>query len=145
MLTPLTDAEREGLERTKYFNDKGTGYVAVQSTKPQTLGYSLSDSPVGLLAWIYEKLVAWTDDYPWTDDEGKVQICANVMWSVLTSIQCYNGFLYIGSPALVPRHLFEYIMKPSAADKFLPLPTSKYLVVSLSFQKKYYVTPNCES
>ncbi|KAI0681796.1 hypothetical protein C8T65DRAFT_598070, partial [Cerioporus squamosus] len=33
--------------------------------------YSLADSPVGLLAWIYEKLVAWSDDYPWTDDEGK--------------------------------------------------------------------------
>lgn len=41
-----------------------------QATKPQTIGYSLADSPVGLLAWIYEKLVSWTDDYPWTDDEG---------------------------------------------------------------------------
>ena len=41
-----------------------------QSTKPQTLGYSLADSPVGMLAWIYEKLIAWTHDYPWTDDEG---------------------------------------------------------------------------
>ena len=42
-----------------------------QSTKPQTLGYSLADSPVGMLAWIYEKLIAWTHEYPWTDDEGK--------------------------------------------------------------------------
>jgi hypothetical protein len=41
-----------------------------QATRPQTLGYSLADSPVGLLAWIYEKLVEWTDGYPWTDDEG---------------------------------------------------------------------------
>ena len=48
------------------------GYLQLQSTRPQTLGYSLSDSPVGLLAWIYEKLVAWTDKYPWTDEEGKV-------------------------------------------------------------------------
>lgn len=46
------------------------GYLQEQSTCPQTLGYSLADSPVGLLAWIYEKLVAWTDNYPWTDDEG---------------------------------------------------------------------------
>ena len=44
--------------------------MAEQSTRPQTLGYSLADSPVGLLAWIYEKLVAWTDKYPWTEDEG---------------------------------------------------------------------------
>ncbi|KAF8872229.1 Alpha/Beta hydrolase protein [Infundibulicybe gibba] len=45
------------------------GYFAIQSTRPQTLGYGLTDSPVGLLGWIYEKLVAWTDAYPWTDDE----------------------------------------------------------------------------
>ena len=46
------------------------GYFAEQSTKPQTIGYSLADSPVGLLAWVYEKLVSWSDSYPWTDDEG---------------------------------------------------------------------------
>ena len=49
---------------------KGLGYFKEQSTQPQTLGYSLADSPAGLLAWIYEKLVNWTDGYPWTDDEG---------------------------------------------------------------------------
>lgn len=45
-----------------------------QATKPQTLGYSLTDSPVGLLAWIYEKLVEWSDSYPWTDDEGMLSV-----------------------------------------------------------------------
>lgn len=45
--------------------------MEIQRTKPQTIGYSLADSPVGLLAWIYEKLVAWTDKYPWDDDEGE--------------------------------------------------------------------------
>lgn len=40
-----------------------------QSTKPQTLAYALNDSPVALLAWIYEKMHDWTDSYPWTDDE----------------------------------------------------------------------------
>lgn len=40
-----------------------------QSTKPQTLAYALTDSPIALLAWIYEKLHDWTDSYPWTDDE----------------------------------------------------------------------------
>lgn len=33
------------------------------------MAYSLRDSPVGLLAWIYEKLVGWSDNYPWTEDE----------------------------------------------------------------------------
>ncbi len=39
---------------------------------PQTLSYGLTDSPVGLLAWIYEKLVSWSDAYQWGDDEGKL-------------------------------------------------------------------------
>ena len=43
--------------------------MILQSTKPQTLAYALQDSPVALLAWIYEKLHDWTDNYPWTDDE----------------------------------------------------------------------------
>jgi hypothetical protein len=55
---------------TKNFFENGMGYFGIQSTKPQTLGFSLADSPVGLLAWIYEKLITWTDSYPWTDDEG---------------------------------------------------------------------------
>ena len=45
------------------------GYNLLQSTKPQTLSYGLTDSPVALLAWIYEKLHDWTDSYPWTDEE----------------------------------------------------------------------------
>ncbi|EHY60633.1 Epoxide hydrolase 1 [Exophiala dermatitidis] len=68
-LTPYTERERQGLRRTKWFMDEGSGYRTLQSTKPQTLGYALADSPVGLLAWIYEKLHDWTDDYLWTDDE----------------------------------------------------------------------------
>ena len=39
----------------------GNGYVAIQSTRPLTLAYSLVDSPTGLLAWIGEKFWAWTD------------------------------------------------------------------------------------
>jgi hypothetical protein len=39
----------------------GTGYQQQQSTKPQTLGYGLVDSPVGQLAWVVEKFWAWTD------------------------------------------------------------------------------------
>jgi len=70
MLTPYTAAEREGLRVTQHIDATGRGYNQIQRTKPQTIGYSLADTPAGLLAWIYEKLVSWTDNYPWTDDEG---------------------------------------------------------------------------
>ena len=62
--------EKQALADTMNFVQSGMGYFAEQSTKPQTIGYSLADSPVGLLAWVYEKLVFLTDSYPWTDDEG---------------------------------------------------------------------------
>ncbi|TEB22768.1 alpha/beta-hydrolase [Coprinellus micaceus] len=61
--------ETAGLARSKRFLEKGTGYFKEQATAPQTIGYSLADSPVGLLAWIYEKLATGTDEYKWTDDE----------------------------------------------------------------------------
>ena len=68
-ITPYTKREKQGLQRSDWFQEEGAGYRLQQATKPQTLGYSLADSPVGLLAWIFEKLHDWTDGYPWTDDE----------------------------------------------------------------------------
>ena len=70
LITPFTQREREGLANFVAFETQGNGYFKVQSTRPQTLGYGLADSPVGMLAWIYEKLVKWSDSYPWTDEEG---------------------------------------------------------------------------
>ncbi|KAI1342611.1 microsomal epoxide hydrolase [Xylariaceae sp. FL0016] len=64
-----SERQKQGFERFKWFQAEGSGYSAIQGTKPQTAGYALTDSPVACLAWIYEKLHDWTDDYPWTDDE----------------------------------------------------------------------------
>ncbi|CAE7196296.1 unnamed protein product, partial [Rhizoctonia solani] len=61
--------EIDGIERTKEFLRSGTGYSQIQGTRPQTLAIGLTDSPVGLLAWIGEKLYIWTDSYPWTSEE----------------------------------------------------------------------------
>ncbi|KAI0078543.1 alpha/beta-hydrolase [Panus rudis PR-1116 ss-1] len=69
MVTPVTQREKEGMTRTQWFYSQSFGFYLEQSTKPQTIGYSLADSPVGLLAWIYEKLVEYSDNYPWEDDE----------------------------------------------------------------------------
>ncbi len=68
-LKPLSEREQQGISRTEWFDKECFGYNLLQSTKPQTLGYGLTDSPVALLAWIYEKLHDWADNYPWTDDE----------------------------------------------------------------------------
>lgn len=68
-ITPYTEAEQQGLKRTAWFDNEGQGYRLIQATKPQTVSYGVTDSPVGLLAYIVEKLHDWTDSYPWTDDE----------------------------------------------------------------------------
>jgi pimeloyl-ACP methyl ester carboxylesterase len=58
---PLSARERQYLQAADRWLQTEGGYKAVQSTKPQTLGYALNDSPVGLAAWICEKWRAWAD------------------------------------------------------------------------------------
>jgi pimeloyl-ACP methyl ester carboxylesterase len=58
---PLTDAEQKALADRKKFLKVGAGYSHEQSTRPQTIGYSLVDSPSGLAMWIVEKFWDWTD------------------------------------------------------------------------------------
>jgi pimeloyl-ACP methyl ester carboxylesterase len=57
----LTPAELHALEGYNEHRTWGTGYSKQQSTRPQTLGYGLADSPAGQCAWIVEKFWAWTD------------------------------------------------------------------------------------
>jgi pimeloyl-ACP methyl ester carboxylesterase len=56
-----TDEEKAYLEQLAYWMREETGYLQIQGTKPQTLAYGLTDSPVGLAAWIVEKFRTWSD------------------------------------------------------------------------------------
>jgi pimeloyl-ACP methyl ester carboxylesterase len=58
---PPSEAERQLLAAGADFLEREGGYSHIQRTKPQTLGYGLSDSPVGLAAWIVEKFRTWSD------------------------------------------------------------------------------------
>jgi len=57
----LTEDEQQALAAFAEHRKWGTGYSKQQSTRPQTLGYGLVDSPVGQLAWVVEKFWAWAD------------------------------------------------------------------------------------
>jgi pimeloyl-ACP methyl ester carboxylesterase len=57
----LTDEERALVARRDRFVAGGTGYMLLQSTRPQTVAYGLTDSPIAQLAWIAEKFAQWTD------------------------------------------------------------------------------------
>jgi pimeloyl-ACP methyl ester carboxylesterase len=58
---PLTEAERAYVEHVARWDAVERGYSSIQSTKPQTVGYGLNDSPAALAAWIAEKWRSWTD------------------------------------------------------------------------------------
>ncbi|CAE6387192.1 unnamed protein product [Rhizoctonia solani] len=72
--------EMGGLKNARQLESE-IGYQKIQGTRPQTLAVSLTDSPVGLLAWIGEKLYAWTDNYSWTPEE----------WITWTMLYWVNG------------------------------------------------------
>jgi epoxide hydrolase len=57
----LTERERAALSSLEYGEEWDSGYAKEHETRPQTIGYSLVDSPAGLCAWIVEKFWSWTD------------------------------------------------------------------------------------
>lgn len=79
-MTDLSAGERQTLNALKHYQQWDSGYSKEQATRPQTIGYSLVDSPVGLLAWIVEKYWAWTDcDGHPENALGKDEMLDNVM------------------------------------------------------------------
>jgi len=61
MFANPSEAERRYIGELETFLKEETGYQWIQGTRPQTLAFALSDSPVGLAAWIAEKYRTWTD------------------------------------------------------------------------------------
>jgi len=65
----LSFEEQRAVDGAKRFPGDGTGYFRQQATRPQTIGYALSDSPAGQAMWIYEKFYSWTDNNGSPEDE----------------------------------------------------------------------------
>ena len=123
---PETDAEREYLTRADAWSVDETGYQRIQGTKPQTLAYGLSDSPVGLAAWITEKLRSWSDsngDVETRFTKDQILTLVSIYWytnTIGTSVRYYhaNG---LGSsrrrtrargPMQVPQGYAEFVRNP---------------------------------
>lgn len=91
----LTEAEARTLADSAEHARWGTGYSTQQSTRPQTLGYGLADSPAAQCAWIVEKFHAWTDNAgdP-TDAVSRDHLLDNVMMYWLTNSGASSARLY---------------------------------------------------
>jgi microsomal epoxide hydrolase len=90
----LTDQEKERLEALRRFRSSASGYGAIQSTRPQTLAYGLTDSPAGQLAWIVEKFGEWTDGESPDEAVDRDQLLTNVMLYWLTGTAGSSARLY---------------------------------------------------
>ncbi|MEU0953945.1 epoxide hydrolase family protein [Streptomyces niveus] len=111
-------------ERAREFARERQGYADIQSTRPQTLAYGLTDSPVGQLAWIAEKFHEWTDT---ADAIDRDRLLTNVMLYWLTGTAGSSARIYYerahaayrGSPpepSTVPTALADF-----PRDNFIPL------------------------
>lgn len=105
-----TPAETAAIAANQFYSDFDSGYAKQQGTRPQTLGFGLTDSPSGQAAWIYEKFQAWTDN------DGEVEnilsydaILDNIMLYWLPATAASSARLYwesiSGSFAPVPLSL----------------------------------------
>lgn len=91
----LTEDEIDALGSFDHYQNWDSGYSTQQSSRPQTLGYGLADSPVGQMAWITEKFWAWTDhDGDPTEALSADQILDNVMVYWLTNSGASSARLY---------------------------------------------------
>jgi pimeloyl-ACP methyl ester carboxylesterase len=88
--------EKAALAKLQAYGDIGSAYARLQSTRPQTIGYSLSDSPVGQAAWIYEKLDQWSDpnDAPTLSRD---EMLDNIMLYWLSNTGASSARLYFES------------------------------------------------
>jgi pimeloyl-ACP methyl ester carboxylesterase len=94
-MNDLTEREKSALAGMQHYADWDSGYSKQQSTRPQTLGYGLADSPSGQAAWIIEKFWSWMDcnghpENVLTRDE----LLDNVMLYWLTNSAASSARLY---------------------------------------------------
>jgi len=98
----LTEKEKSYLDAAQGFRQQGSAYFMIQSTRPQTLAYALTDSPTGLLAWIGEKFHEWSDRSSGHSAIEPAQLLTNVSvyWFTGTansSARLYFEFAHSGS------------------------------------------------
>ena len=90
-----SERDKIAFEGLGYYQEWGSGYSKQQSTRPQTLGYGLVDSPIGQASWIIEKFYEWTDCNGHPENIlNKEELIDNVMFYWLTKSAASSARLY---------------------------------------------------
>ena len=129
-LAGLSEEDRAAVERARALTDAGSGYLKLQSNRPQTIAYSLTDSPVGQLAWIVENFREWTDatvELPEAAvDLDQLLTNVSVYWFTGTGASAAN-FLYEtghstewGAPGTAPQGWALFAAQPFVREMMDP-------------------------
>jgi pimeloyl-ACP methyl ester carboxylesterase len=129
---PVTQEEMDHAALIRGRGDAESGYSHLQSTRPQTLGFGLHDSPVGTAAWILEKFAAWSDlprEAGVPDLEAVYsldQLLTNVMVYLVGGSMVTSTWIYQGATIEKSRLLERRVEVPTAvaafADPVFPAP-----------------------
>jgi epoxide hydrolase len=105
-MASLSAEEGAIMDKGLYFNTHLSGFMKIQTTRPQTLGAGLVDSPVGQLAWIVEKFYDWTDSAKAPEDAvDRDQMLTNVMLYWLTRSGMPAAHFYFDNAHMLPVRL----------------------------------------
>ncbi|MEX5720041.1 epoxide hydrolase family protein [Geodermatophilus maliterrae] len=99
-LAALSDADLGRLAKLTRYDEELSAYLRLQSTRPWTVSYGLTDSPVGQLAWIVEKFREWTDSAEVPEDAvDRDRLLTNVSVYWFTGTAASSASLYYESAA----------------------------------------------
>lgn len=97
----LSAEEQSALDQCVQFASDGIAYHDLQTTRPETIGFSLADSPVGQASWIYEKLASWSDSDGTAESVFSYdQILDNIMLYWVTNSGASSARMYAEHPGL---------------------------------------------
>lgn len=117
-------AELKALGALKHYQEWDSGYSTQQRTRPQTVGYGLVDSPVGLAGWIFEKMWAWTDNSGSPFDAlSRDQVLDNIMLYWLPANGASSARLYWESfGSFAPQEIELPVAVSAFPREILPTP-----------------------
>ena len=106
-----TEFEKRSLQQHEHFDTEEFAYYLVQNTKPRTFGFAMHDSPIGMLAWMTDKLFTWSDSYPWSPEELITWTLLHYFPGPIRAFQIYR------------ENSATEMISGAEADKFLQTPT----------------------
>lgn len=113
-------SEKARLARVQYFLEEQQGYVKLQSTRPQTLGFALGDSPIGVLGWFMEKFHEWMDfdNYNMPPDEILTFVMMHWMQGVTPGLRFYKAAFNEKDETSLTKALRVYSSTPLGVSVF---------------------------